>query len=196
MSKRTTTTTHVYNPRTCKRLLYADTLIDYLKAKAPKLLEVSRTIRIHWARCSTVTWISKKGQSIVAFDPGLIEFVKKYPDGHKLYYNMKDFRADFANEGGVAIAFVQCNNKYLRLPPQEVKVCVLDIDTHEHATDKQYGFPLYNKRVGLSLLPESVVTLLLDKAAQVAPYSLKRIPKYTNKELEDAGGSANAIDSV
>ena len=194
MSKQTSTA-HIYDPRTCKRLLYASTLIDYLKAKAPKLLEVSRTIRIHWIRSSTVTWISQKGQSVVAFDPGLIEFIKKYPDKHNLYYPMKDFRADFANEGGVAIAFTE-HNKYLRLPPREVKVCVLDIDTHERATDKHYGFPLYSLRVGLSLLHESVVQLLLDKAAQVAPYSLKRIPKYTNKELEDAGGSANAIDSV
>ena len=191
-----TSTAHVYDPRTCKRLLYADTLIDYLRAKAPKLLEVSQTIRIHWCRCSTVSWISQKGKSIVAFDPGLIEFVKKYPDKHKLFYPMNDFRADFANEGGVAIAFMQANNKYLRLPPQEVKVCVLDIDTRECATDKQCGFPLYNKRVGLSLLPEPVVQLLLDKAAQVAPYSLKRIPKYSPKELEDAGGITNASESI
>ena len=194
MSKQTSTT-HLYDPRTCKKLLYANTLIEYLRAKAPKLLEVSQTIRIHWIRSSTVTWISKKGQSVVAFDPGVIEFIKKYPDKHKLFYPMTDFRADFANEGGVAIAFAQCN-RYLRLPPPEVKVCVLDIDTRERATDKHYGFPVYSLRVGLSLLPEPVVTRLLDKAAQVAPYSLKRIPKYSPKELEDAGGITNASESI
>ena len=164
-----------HNNQKGKRMhqLYASELLNYLREKKPKMMDMTSSVIVHFAKSARTKFQSRKGIPIVVVDPALIELVGE--DGQRFFYPMRDFRSDLQDKGGVGIAFVENETHGRSIPSAEdVKVCDLCIDMTPYARDGKAGYMLYPQSIRPSTLKPKTQELILQRAAEVGPFSLQK----------------------